>query len=94
MARIKIVDLPADIKICPEEMKKIMGGMTRTNLTARAIEEDPWNTMPGPIDGLYGSCTPRTVNMRPIDLHIPPVCDPPGGTSNIRAMTEDPEISL
>jgi hypothetical protein len=53
MARIKIVDLPADIKISPEEMKKVMGGMTRTDLAARAIEEDPWNTMPGnPLDML------------------------------------------
>lgn len=47
MARIKIVDLPADVKISPEEMKKVMGGMAGTDLAARAIEEDPWHTMPG-----------------------------------------------
>lgn len=64
MARIKIVDLPADIKISPEEMKKVMGGMTRTDLAARAIEEDPWHAMPGnQLDGIDYRLAPRTVTM-------------------------------
>lgn len=48
MAKIKIVDLPADMKISPEEMKKVFGGAPRTvtmlypNLIdAVLITEDP-----------------------------------------------------
>ncbi|MGE5613922.1 MAG: hypothetical protein ACM3XR_05900 [Bacillota bacterium] len=46
MARIKIVDLPADMKITPEEMKKVLGGAPRKVYYANPFDavlmtEDP-----------------------------------------------------
>jgi len=52
MARIQINDLPYDIKISKEEMKKVFGGATNEDLTrfgnlpwagvSKTIEPDPW----------------------------------------------------
>lgn len=56
MARIKIVDIPKDLKISKEEMKKVLGGAETWGGTKNinqsvpyvpggisAIEEDPWH---------------------------------------------------
>lgn len=83
MARIKIVDLPADMKISPEEMKKVFGGAAKSLTQVYANPFDVTSRV-----GIIAPIDPRAIN-------IPPVtCDPPGGTLDARFMTEDPERLL
>lgn len=76
MAKIKIVDLPADMKISPEEMKKVFGGAPRTI-----------TFYPNPIDAVLMTEDPERLGYsNPLDTldtkgrKIPVFCDPPNAS--------------
>jgi len=71
MARIKIVDLPADVKISPEEMKKVFGGAPRTVTLL----------YPNPLDAISERGIIDPVDPRSID--IPPVTSDPSALRGI-----------
>jgi hypothetical protein len=74
MARIKIVDLPADVKISPEEMKKVFGGAPR-KVTMYANPFDIASQL-----GIIDPIDPRGINIPPVTsdpsalrgINIPP----------------------
>jgi hypothetical protein len=61
MARIKIGDLPADMKISPEEMKKVFGGAAKslTQIYGNPLDVTSRVGIIDPID-------PRGINIPPV----------------------------